>query len=731
MRRFMSKLLPLSLSSKSPARPAKRRPHTSLGLETLENRLVPAFTLANVNGSIVLSIRGTANDDVIELVSPTAGSMQSFLNGRPDFPLTSTRIDRVEIDAAGGSSDQVLISGVQSNVTGRVNVINAEDVTVGQQVADNRFSMANIRSQVSVGVPVDGTLSVRNNADPTARIVNVRSDRVEGFPVTVFYGLAPGARTRLNLTTGDGNDTINVLSTPPAGAIGVTISTNGGKDTFNVEGNTSILRLNGGADDDTFNMAPTSQNLSTLDRQVLIQGGTGANSLVVNDQSRSTAGFVYDATLADETIGSAIQISVVFIEGGPVDQATVRYDDVQSVQFFAPTGFFHVLSTAPGVNTVIANFAARVDIGNAGSLDGIQGPLTINRADLIVFDDSAQTTPQHYDIQANSENQTSSVDRGGMATVTFGDFTSLIPSTVRLEAGHANDGFTVRSLRGGNGTYVLDGHGGNNALAGPDTNNLWEVTDLDAGRLNTRVNFQNVGGLQGGAKDDHFRLSDQKGVTGFISGQPILIVLPDVAFDTIDYSQWTTAVGGANNGVIVNLAEQRGRNVAFGTAGRLTGMDAIFGSQLNDTLTGDGGANVILGLGGDDTIDGGGGKGILIGGLGADTITNGNFETIIVAGNTANGSISFGRVASITTPDAMKALHDEWTRTDLSYQQRVDHIRNGGGLNGSVKLNSATIHDDNAADIIHAGTALDLIFLHSGDLFAANPLQTAQEIVNL
>ena len=36
-------------------------------------------------------------------------------------------------------------------------------------------------------------------------------------------------------------------------------------------------------------------------------------------------------------------------------------------------------------------------------------------------------------------------------------------------------------------------------------------------------------------------------------------------------------------------------------------------------------------------------------------------------------------------------LLDEWKRTDNGYSTRVDHILNGGGLNGSVKLNASNV----------------------------------------
>jgi len=51
----------------------------------------------------------------------------------------------------------------------------------------------------------------------------------------------------------------------------------------------------------------------------------------------------------------------------------------------------------------------------------------------------------------------------------------------------------------------------------------------------------------------------------------------------------------------------------------------------------------------------------------------------------------------------------EWTRTDQTYQQRIDHLRSGGpgAWNGSARLNSTTVADDGAADVLSGGGGLD------------------------
>ncbi|WP_234922200.1 retention module-containing protein [Aeromonas caviae] len=68
-----------------------------------------------------------------------------------------------------------------------------------------------------------------------------------------------------------------------------------------------------------------------------------------------------------------------------------------------------------------------------------------------------------------------------------------------------------------------------------------------------------------------------------------------------------------------------GANQNTGGAGTdsLSNMENLVGSMFNDSLTGDGNANVLSGLAGNDILSGGGGDDLLIGGTGSDTLTGG------------------------------------------------------------------------------------------------------------
>ncbi len=120
-------------------------------------------------------------------------------------------------------------------------------------------------------------------------------------------------------------------------------------------------------------------------------------------------------------------------------------------------------------------------------------------------------------------------------------------------------------------------------------------------------------------------------------------------------------------------------------------------SYGNDILNGDDSNNVLVGGAGDDVIHGNGGRDLLIGGDGADAIDGGAGEDIVIGGRTF---YDFHL-------DALLHIFSEWLRSDRTYEQRVSNLRNGGGLNENYRLNSSTVHEDNASDRLTGGADLD------------------------
>jgi hypothetical protein len=135
----------------------------------------------------------------------------------------------------------------------------------------------------------------------------------------------------------------------------------------------------------------------------------------------------------------------------------------------------------------------------------------------------------------------------------------------------------------------------------------------------------------------------------------------------------------------------------------------IFGGNGGDTLDASGStaANVLVGGSGNDTLTGGSFNDVLIGGLGADTINGSAGDDIVIGGTTKYDS----------DQTSLLAIMAEWSRTDETYATRVSHLQAPpkgkgatGGLNGSVFLNTSTVFDDNAVDVLTGGTGMDWFF---------------------
>src|SRR5262249_57119840 len=104
-----------------------------------------------------------------------------------------------------------------------------------------------------------------------------------------------------------------------------------------------------------------------------------------------------------------------------------------------------------------------------------------------------------------------------------------------------------------------------------------------------------------------------------------------------------------------------------------------------------------LGGTGNDTLYGGSARNLLIGGAGADTLNAGGGD-ILIGGTTSYDS-------NLT---ALAFILAEWDRTDVDYATRVGQLSGslGGGLNGSYLLNSTTVFDDSASDVLNGSLGL-------------------------
>jgi hypothetical protein len=129
---------------------------------------------------------------------------------------------------------------------------------------------------------------------------------------------------------------------------------------------------------------------------------------------------------------------------------------------------------------------------------------------------------------------------------------------------------------------------------------------------------------------------------------------------------------------VANITVDLALGVATAVGQGVAHIANITGSIGNDLLVGNALANTIIG---------GTGRNVIIGGLGADTLIGGGGDNILVGGSTVYD----------TNLTALNAIMAEWTRTDLSFEQRLADLNSDGpprGLNGPYQLSKKTVTED-------------------------------------
>lgn len=165
------------------------------------------------------------------------------------------------------------------------------------------------------------------------------------------------------------------------------------------------------------------------------------------------------------------------------------------------------------------------------------------------------------------------------------------------------------NLTGTAGADNIDGLGGNdtiNGLGGNDT------------LIGNTGNDNLIGGtgndsLQGGTGND--TLSGGAGNDTLAGG------------DGTDVISFAGTVGGVN----INLADTLVTD-GFGNSDVISGIEGVTGSEFDDTLTGDGNANILNGGGGNDQIAAGAGADTVSGGAGNDVLEGGDGDDSMTGG---------------------------------------------------------------------------------------------------
>ncbi|HEY1630360.1 MAG TPA: calcium-binding protein [Rhizomicrobium sp.] len=423
-----------------------------------------------------------------------------------------------------------------------------------------------------------------------------------------------------------------------------------GDDTFNLQSDTGVDNLAGGAGNDVFNYGAGFNDASTID------GGTGNDTINLNGDY----GFV--------GLGSVTNVETVHLGDGHFYNLGLH-----------PTGSETLDGSALSAGHNIKQDSQFFNSGTLTFLGGAGDDTLVGGRGADIYDGGAGTDTIDYSratggVTVNLSLTTAQAVGGGEGTDTLKNVENVVGSASNdTLTGNAGNNF----FNGGGGHDVIDGGAGNDTVSfqsvtGPLTFDMRTLSNVGGVSLtsvegivgttggdtfisNSADNTFDGGGV-GGAYDTADYSSATGGMvftetafgsftstvisTGGGEGADTLIdmtrIIGTASDDTFNFMATPPMFidGGAGNDTLSFANSTGGAFIAMGGGGGLSSnfssVENLTGSAVNDSLQGDGGDNTIHGGAGDDQITGdvygadSGGNDTLYGDDGNDTIFGGN-----------------------------------------------------------------------------------------------------------
>lgn len=504
----------------------------------------------------------------------------------------------------------------------------------------------------------DGTLPTM-----TVRAESLASGQTTPYALRVNAADYGNASTWLNVTGGDGNDTI--IAGPSAGVLkggagDDTIDPGAGQDTIEGGPGRDTLSAQTRTTGTTIELGKVAAYGPDLDQN--LDAFENAIGSVNADTIRATPE-VADPTIdggpgSDQIDGTAATGSAVLIGGTGNDTITGNQDDVVSYQ------------THPAA--VTASLDGQANDGAPGETDTIQGPIRTLRGSANADTLTGQAgVPNRLEGLGGSDRFTAVEDGdtfdGGTGTDTV-DYS---------DADHGVDASLHRTNAAPSGA---DGFTSIETLVGSDFDD-W---------LRARPDGDST--VDGGAGNDHLYPSP--------IGQTTLRGGPGTDRLHLDEQPYPASV---------DLQQQRGSLDDPTTSNDpvlvLDGIEHVTGGPLNDRLVGDERANTLTGGPGDDTLDGRDGPDVLQGEAGSDTVTYEN-RTVAVTVNLEGGN---------STPDGQSGEGDQ-------VGDDIERVIGGSGddtLIGNWRAN--TLLGGPGDDQLDTGTSEQTVLDHP-EVFTGGPI---------
>lgn len=427
-------------------------------------------------------------------------------------PAGASALHLLRIDSGKTDGDVVNVLATATNLeTVITNSGDLDQVNVGDAGRVNA-----ILGTLSVFNPPSFTaLRIDDSAETAAKTVTIRDDAVLGLALAKI-NYAESDISSLTVLTGGGADQITLESTAQLAT--TTVNAGAGADSITVHtgglGSSGSTVIQGGDADDTLTLrsgsyAGVNHNLTAPGAGNLLYDGRALSYETIETTQELS-------TISTYQISATADADVVEIVNGPVvlglattqirstngtfgtlnfaNKSSVSFDSAAGADtitinnpggatgltaFKVSTGItdgdaVSVLATRDGVATTITNSGGTdaVNIGNAGLVSGILGPITVNGVSnltVLAIDDSLDTNARNVTITAGSVT--------GLAPAAI-SYAGTDISSLTVVSGAGVDTFTISgtatsrttTIRSGNGndTFNISGNG----LGATSTNNF-------------------------------------------------------------------------------------------------------------------------------------------------------------------------------------------------------------------------------------------------------------------
>jgi len=498
----------------------------------------------------------------------------------------------------------------------------------------------------------------------------------------------PPASATITLTADDGAGGTATAST----TISIT-------DTFDVAPAT--------AGDDTLTGSAADETIDGLDGDDILNG-RGGDDILNGGAGSDTAD--YGSALTGVTVRLNLGSAPDDGEGGT--DTLVSIENAIGSDFndlLVGDGGVNVLTGGLGSDTLIGLAGNDILIGGAGAPNQMQGGLgddlyVVSANDTLVEFagegiDTVQTDRASYVLKTHFENLTYTGAGNFRGVGNAGDNT--------IEGGSGDD-----VLIGGAGDDVLDGGVGidaadYSAASGRVTASLFDGAasgDGDGG-VDILIDIEN---LIGSAFDDNLEGDDLANALHGGDGDDVLsgrggndVLRGGAGLDTADYS-------AAAAGVRVKLSVGTTSNDGDGGADQLIDIENLTGSDFNDVLIGDGGANVLTGGLGADYLIGLAGNDTLVGGAGASNQLQGGLgdDLYIVTANDTLVEFAGEGIDTVQT-----------TRTSYTLRDNLENLQftGAGDFIGTGNAENNTLTGGGGNDVLTGGLGDDTLNGGLGD----------------